>query len=261
MVFSTMQGLWWLWGKLTEAPAGQQPGADPLPGPHVVAPPIFSAPPPFNPLPPAAKPDGATAASFGQRVKLACLRKGYTWDTGADAQNVVSVENCDMDGSHDGSDNNSFNCVKMVLDAAGNIIGGPWRGTTHPGRYWTKHPMDKGGAFIIALGQQSCWTPGEYHGKTVWRQAENSTILGHRDLKCTYTRVGPPVVHGNIGIHHHGGYNLPRHDIKNAAAGCQVIEYEDGQADFMKLTLSYHKYLANKRGFRLTATVIEHKDL
>jgi lysozyme family protein len=216
--------------------------------------PISSSDPP-KPVPPAGSEE---LHDLGYRIKRTMLSKSYPW---FDDQNVVSVEGMDPDGTPNNNRPNAFDDIKMVLDGRGKIIGGPWEATTQPGVYWTTHPMAEGGAFIIALGSQACWTPGEYHGKIVWRQAEDSTILGHRDPDYTYKRHGPPTKHGNIGVHHHGGYNLPRDNISNAAAGCQVIRLEAKQQEFMQLTLRCPRYLVDQKIFRLTATVLEAKDI
>lgn len=213
---------------------------------------------PPKPTPP---PDAPELHDLGSRIKRTMLAKGYPWATGAGEQNVVSVEGMDPDGAVNGNRPNAFDDVKMILDGSGKIIGGPWEGTTAPGKYWTQHPMAEGGAFIIALGPQSCWTPGPYHDHQVWRQAEDSTILGTRDPSMTFKRQGPPVRHGNIGVHHHGGYDLPKDDIRNAAAGCQVIRDTSEQEDFMRISKRDSRYLKDPQGFRLTATVLEAKDV
>jgi hypothetical protein len=167
----------------------------------------------------------------------------------------------DPDGTPNKNRLNAFDDIKMVLDGDGKIVGGPWEATTQPGKYWTEHPMASGGAFIIALGPQACWTLGEYHGLMVWRQAEDSRILGHRDPDRTYERHGPPTEFGNIGVHHHGGYDLPREDLRNAAAGCQVIRLRDDQAQFMRITRRCPRYLKDRQGYRLTATVLTAQEV
>jgi lysozyme family protein len=203
-------------------------------------------------------PDAPELHDLGHRVRRTMLAKNYPWF--AD-QNVVSIEGLNPDGKPNANRHNAFDDVKMVLDGSGRIIGGPWEATTHPGFYWTQHPMAEGGAFIIALGPQACWTPGPYHNLEVWRQAEDSVIWGHRDPNCTYKRQGAPIKHGDIGVHHHHGYNLPKDNIANAAAGCQVIRLNDGQEEFMRITKKCPRYLADPKGYRLTATVLEAKDL
>lgn len=221
---------------------------------------------PPKPVPPAEHPK---VVDFGQRIKNTMQALNYPWFSEPGDQNVVSVEGMNPDGTYNKNRNNAFDDCKMVLDPTGKIIGGPWEATTAPGVYWTTHPMASGGAFIIAKGPQACWTPGDYHGNEVWRQAGDSTIMGHRDPNATYKRQGPPVKHGDIGVHHHGGYNLPRDDIANAAAGCQVIRLTGipGQKEFMQLTKKNPLYLRDPKNFRLTATVLtadevrEHGDL
>ncbi len=100
--------------------------------------------------------------TLGQRVKTAMLLAGNPW---FDDQNVVSIEGMDPDGTVNDNRPNGFDDIKMVLNGDGKIIGGPWEGTTQPGMYWTQHPMASGGAFIIALGPQACWTPGDRPGR------------------------------------------------------------------------------------------------
>jgi predicted phage terminase large subunit-like protein len=121
----------------------------------------------------------------------------------------------------------------MILDGDGKIICGPFEGTTQPGVFWTTHPMNDGGAFIIALGQQSIWTPGSYHDHVVCRQAEDSHILGTRDPNRTYKRQGQPVRYGNIGVHHHGGYDLPRSNARNS----NTLEYANHRGSFYNTTV------------------------
>lgn len=196
---------------------------------------------------------------LGHRIKRTML-KLYP-DAWFPDQNVVSVEGMDPSGAVNKNRHNAFDDVKMVLDGDGKIICGPFEGTTAPGVFWTTHPMAAGGAFIIALGPQAVWTPGPYHDRTVWRQAEDSHIMGTRDPHCTYKRQGPPVKYGAIGIHHHFGYDLPRDNISNAAAGCQVIRLETDQKKFMEATMNNRRYLADKKNYRLLATVLEAKDV
>lgn len=191
---------------------------------------------------------------LGDRVKRTMLAKSYPW---FDEQNVTSIEGMDPNGIPNQNRPNAFDDVKMILNGAGKIIAGPFQGTTQPGKFWTRHRMNPKGAFIIALGPQRVWTPGPYHGFTVWRQAEDSHIMGFRDDAEDYTRHGEPIDCGDIGVHHHGGYNLPRDDIGRAAAGCQVIEFTESQAIFMKMTLACSRF--RKDG--LTATVLRATDL
>lgn len=218
--------------------------------------------PPHFDLPPKPPASDDDKHDLGHRVRRTMLKLyPSSWLPSKDDLNVVTIERMNPDGSPCDTGPNSFDDIKMVLDGEGNIVGGPWEATSHPGRYWTLHPMAEGGAFIIAKGPQSCWTFGDYHGPA-WRQAEDSTILGHRDPNATFRRRGEPVKHGYIGVHHHKGYNLPKGDIKNAAAGCQVIRSNDDQEEFCDITTRKNRrYQADRKGYRLTATVIDRDDL
>lgn len=210
----------------------------------------------LNPVKAVLPPASPVLHDLGHAVMRAMLAANFPWETGKGSQNVVSVEGMDPDGTANPNHHNWFEDIKLVLDGTGKILGGPWEATTHPGDYWTYHPMAAGGAFFIALGPQACWTPGPYHDRTVWRQAEDSHIMGHRDPACTFRRQGAPIRHGDIGVHHHRGYSLPKNNIANAAAGCQVIRLNEDQDEFMKITLAHDKYLANKETYRLMATVL-----
>lgn len=225
--------------------------------------------PPKPPAPPA---DDPTMHDLGHRVMRTVqaldLSEYPWWDKSAPVWPAnegelltVSIEGMDPDGTPNQNRNNAFDDIKMVLDRTGKIVGGPWEATTAPGRYWTQHPMASGGAFIISKGPQMCWTPGPYHDLEVWRQAEDSSIYGTRDPDATFQRQGPPVRHGNIGIHHHNGYDLPRDNISNAAAGCQVIRLRSDQAVFMRITKTDPRRLADPEGFRLAAVVLGAGDL
>jgi lysozyme family protein len=208
---------------------------------------------PIEPPKPVPAPGSLELHDLGHRIRRTMLVLSYPW---FDDQNVVSVEGMDPDGTPNNNRPNAFDDIKMVVDGSGKIIGGPWEATTQPGVYWTEHPMADGGAFIIAKGPQCCWELGDYHGPA-WRQKENSVIYGTRDPNATYKRQGPPVKHGYIGVHHHRGYDLPRANISNAAAGCQVIRLNEKQLEFVNLTKQSARFM--KDG--LTATVLEAKDI
>src|SRR5260370_27009433 len=89
-------------------------------------------------------PDAPELHDLGHRIKRTMLAKGYPW---FDDQNVVSIEGMDPDGSLNANRANAFDDIKCVIDGSGAIIGGPWEATTHPGFYWTEHPMAEVGAF------------------------------------------------------------------------------------------------------------------
>jgi hypothetical protein len=213
---------------------------------------IDSQPPP-KPTPPLEDP---SLHDLGTMIKQAMLRMNYPWSTGQNEQNVVSIEGMDPDGKPNKNRPNAWEDIKCILDGMGKIVGGPWEATTAPGKFWTTHRMDPRGAFIIALGPQSIWTPGQYHDLEVWRQAEDSKILGFRDNAEDFTRHGNPNYYGNIGVHHHGGYNYPHDDINNAAAGCQVIRLKIKQVEFMTISKKDNRFIQGGTKFRLTATVL-----
>jgi hypothetical protein len=63
------------------------------------------------------------------------------------------------------------------------------------------------------------------------------------------------VIHEIVGAHHHWGYNFPKDDVRTAAAGCQVGEFEDGHMDFIKMCRSDSRFKAHYN-FLCSSTVI-----
>lgn len=183
--------------------------------------------------------------------------KGYKVDVGEDVYNICYIEDLNTDGTPHPHIPNQFGDSRILWQALPDgtaKIAGVWEATTRPSAYWTIHPMNSSGAFNIALGQQTCWTMGQYHDQTALIQTE--PIRGTRDYNRDYRREGdtayPP---GLYGVHHHWGYNYPHDDLGRSSAGCQVGRTTDGHTQFIKLLKQDHRYKADRKHV-WTSTVI-----
>jgi hypothetical protein len=210
-----------------------------------------SKPLPLNPSP----------TTLAGKIIGALVAKTYWVSRHPDTVNVVYVEGLNPDGTPNDNRPNWFNDVRCVIRIGlGGIpkLEGIWEATTEPSTYWTMHPMNPGGAFHIALGQQKAWVSGYYHTAEAWLQY--APITGYRDPGERQMRDYSHPVTGNFGVHHHHGYDLPRTNLANAAAGCQVGRTRVGHAEFMRLT----KNDARRRtspSYLMLSTVISSEDL
>lgn len=197
---------------------------------------------------------------FLQRVVEAMVAKGYFIARHPTYRNIVTVEGHNFDGTRNDDARNKFNDVKFVFhlnDLGQPVLDGKFEATSTPGFRWTDQPMNPGGAFNIAPGWQKAWRLGEYHGRAL-RQV--LPLGGYRDRDRARIRDTRYPVRGLFGVHHHQGYNLPRDDMRNASAGCQVIRETRQHEKFIDLVLEDARYKAN-HGYSFAATVLCQGDL
>ena len=117
--------------------------------------------------------------------------------------------------------------------------------------------MEPGGAFHIALGQQTAWIMGQYHVQTALKQVRD--LVGTRDLHKDFKRQGDPVK-GDFGVHHHWGYNFPKDNAGKSSAGCQVGRTETGHNEFINILKHDERYIQD-HDFVWTSTVLEVDDV
>lgn len=195
------------------------------------------------------------AATFADRVYRAMKKGGFAVADGNDVFNIIYVEGMDPDGTPNKNRYNAFDDLRMLLQ----VVDGKPRivfkqdATTEPGKFWSDNPMNSRGAFHIALGQQTCWVMGEYHDNPALVQ--EGPIKGYRAGEGHYRREGPLLTEGDIGVHHHGGYNYPHDDLGRSSAGCQVGRLVAQHAEFMRLLKTDRRYREN-RNFKFTSTVL-----
>lgn len=204
---------------------------------------------------PAARPV-APGHELAGRVVRAMQKQGYSIAAGEDLLNIVYVEDMNADGNPVADVPNTFDSVRMLLRVTDNAppkIIGIWEATTQPGKYWTEHPMNAGGAARIAFGQYSSWIVGRYHDQEALIQ--DAPITVYRDPRRRYTRYGPTFT-GMFGIHQHWGYDYPHDDLGRSSAGCLVGRRTDGHREFMRQLKRDARYRAD-HAFRFP-TVVMH---
>lgn len=191
--------------------------------------------------------------NLGEQIKATVERLGYKWFSNPGETNIVYVEGVDPDGSRNGNRPNAFDSVRYLLSHDGTILGA-WPATTHAGAYYEHHLLNPGGAFHIALGQQTAWIMGNYHHGNYEALLQEAPLYGTRDSAEDFQRAGP-TVHELVGAHHHWGYDYPRDNVSNSAAGCQVGETRSGHLEFIRLLKQDPRYQAD-HNFMWTSTVL-----
>lgn len=195
------------------------------------------------------------------RIVRAVQARGLWMCVQPEACNIVYVEGMDVDGTRNGNEPNQFNDIRTVIrfsHAGIPILAGCWEATTEPGRYWTEHPMDPGGAFRIKFGQYKAWSVGTHHTHEALVQV--APITGYRDKNRDAKRGGDQEVTGLFGVNQHWGYDFPRADLKNSSAGCLVGRSTSGHREFMALVKSDPRYRANG-AYRFIATVLPAEEV
>lgn len=210
----------------------------------------------------------ATDDTLAGRIAAAMLKKGWWITRHPDCVNIVYVEGLDVDGTPNDDAPNVFNDLRLVLRVGHDgqaEIAGSWEGTTEPGKYYTEiRKEDPRGAARIALGQYKSWCVG-LHPRSKPAVAHEALvqvkdIVVYRDLNEDYERDGDPTDTGQFGINQHWGYDMARHDIGNASAGCLVGRTKAGHREFMALVKGDPRYGAS-RGFRFMTAVMLAADL
>jgi hypothetical protein len=205
---------------------------------------------------------GGAGADLASRILAAMKARNYPIAVGPDVLNIVYIEGADTpDGKPNANRPNAFDSLRILLrvlppdqvrgDGSAKILG-MWEAITHAGLYWETHRMNPAGAFHIALGQQTCWQLGRYHGMEALIQS--APIIGTRDDKNNFKREGP-TVRGDFGVHHHWGYNYPKDDAGRSSAGCQVGRTEAGHNQFIALLKTDARYKTNHQ-FIWSSTVL-----
>ena len=184
-----------------------------------------------------------------------------------DAVNIVYVEGMDPDGTLNDNPPNEFNDVRLTVrftkTGRAQIIE-KWEGTTEPGKFFTEHPLNDGGAARIAFGQYKAWAVGTHHaGKPSGHEAlvQVDTITVFRDLNRDFLRAGDAQdVGSGFAVNQHWGYDLPRGDLGQSSAGCLVGRTKTGHREFMKIVKDDPRFLASS-AYRFMTTVIDGREL
>ncbi len=196
------------------------------------------------------------------KIIAALQRRGYWIARCPGAANIVYIEGLNIDGSPNDNAPNVFNDVRMVIRVAASglaQIEGAWEATTEPGRFYTEHPLDPGGAARIAFGQHKAWSVG-FHRNDHEALIQTDDVAFCRDLNEDYQRQGDRLITGMIGLNQHWGYDLPHGDIGHASAGCLVGRTPQGHREFMKIVKADPRYEVS-RAYRFMTTVLPARAL
>jgi len=188
-------------------------------------------------------------------IERVFIREGYSLFKNPGEVNIIYIEGMNTDGTGNDNAPNKFNDCRLVMvyQDAKPVIVGLWDGTTEPGKYWTEHPMNPGGAARIKFGQYKAWVVGFYHGYEAMIQSSNVTV--YRDKLKNYKRIPGTEDTGMFGIFQHNGYDLSKTDLGRSSAGCLVGRTKAGHQEFMKICKSDPRFKANSK-FEFTSTII-----
>lgn len=113
-----------------------------------------------------------------------------------------------------------------------------YTGTTNPGTYWLKNPMQKIGAAVLAVGQHfECWKLGLHRGVyKAWVQAKPVTVYrdNDKDDKSENNGVSEKGLFG-INVHRASEKWISKL-IDRWSAGCQVLNNPAHYSQFIKLS-------------------------
>jgi len=171
--------------------------------------------------------------------------KGYKIYTRPYELNIVSLRITD--------EPNKFNDPFLVFykNDKGNWILHQYKGTTDPGTYWLKYPMNSLGTALLKEGQWvDSWGIGLHKGQykalvqikpvTVYRDYDRDAIFDFDQKTST----------GLYGINiHKAGENSS--DVDKWSAGCQVYAKSDDFGQFMDMAEKHRKLYGNKFTYTL----------
>jgi hypothetical protein len=184
--------------------------------------------------------------------------------------NIVYVEGTNADGRHNADTFNVFNDRRTVFHFDGH--GRPVMDlnalcTTEPGKFFTIHPLNPGGAARIAFGQFKAWTVGFHHPEAQPPRKHEAlvqarTVQVFRDKNKDGIRPGDKLENASSGsgINQHSGHNQSPGDIGQMSAGCLVGQDDAAHKKFMKIVKGDPRFKANN-GYLFMTAVIAGDDL
>lgn len=136
-----------------------------------------------------------------------------------------------------------------------------WPGTTDPGSYYLRDPMNRKGTAILAAGQnRSMWELGRHRDKYEALVQTGSKVHVYRDVtrddEMTFDLDRLDT--GYFGInHHHAG--LHSEHVDKWSAGCQVHKTRSGFADAMRLAKLQQLYHPHWTKYTYTLFTLAHE--
>lgn len=203
----------------------------------------------------ASKPKSNTTKSLAARVVEVCEARGYELDRRAGATNIFAIEGFSSKTLSKIADtpdrwNDSIGILTFDANSSPKILC-LYEGTTEPGLYYTRNPLNRGGAARLQLGfHKNLWSVGLHRGYEALSQVGTATLV--RDLNKNGARDDKVSRELNNGINLHTtkttGWKGAFNDfVGQWSAGCVVIKEPNNFKNFMKILKEGLQYKSNKR--------------
>lgn len=183
---------------------------------------------------------------FAGRIVSAMNKLGYRVDEGADVYNIVYIKNVDKNGKQRPDRGrykyDDLRVVLQVVNGKAEIVEA-WDATVDP-----FFSVNSGGAAQIECpSQQRAWIPGMHLGKEFALCQWGGPVWINRDSNGNFVRdAGDKRLLGDWGINQHSGNS----------AGCLTVPSASDQRDFMRIVTRDRRYLADKKRFIFTTTIL-----
>jgi len=190
-----------------------------------------------------------------QHIKDVYDKKGYTFYDNNKPYNV------NIFGVRCATDTNFFDDLLCVAYRDENLmqVVQIFQGTTDPGEYWLKHPMNKDGTAILCEGQyKSTYKIDKHRGKynALCQRLGSVKVYrdNDRDTKHDFDKEKTEIGYFGINIHKSNPYIKY---VDKYSAGCQVFRLDSQFYVFMKIIEKSAKIYGNK----FTYTLLNKRDL
>lgn len=200
---------------------------------------------------------------LAMRICLYMMKKGYWIARAPGMFNIVYLEGADKDGTLNKDEFDKWNDRRIVFFI--NALGKPeirinTIGTTEPGKFYTDHPLNPGGAARIGFGQYKAWAVGFHQGKSTHPALVQVGFLKvHRDKNKDTKRTGDAIdIGSNFGVNQHMAFNAAV--VGKWSAGCLVGQDKAAHLDFLKVVKSDVR-LKHTGSYKFVSAVIAGDDL
>ena len=188
-----------------------------------------------------------------QQIKQALAQKGYRVASRPFELNIIGIRT-------NYSQPNTFDDVLAVCytDDKGQWHIHQWPGTTDPGTYWLRNPMNPQGTAILKPGQYvGSHAIGLHRGKySALVQVRPLIVLRDHDRNGTpdYHTAKPYTGLYGINIHRASESGTTR-TVDKYSAGCQVFANAEDFAHFMQLCQKHRSLYGNAFTYTLLASL------
>lgn len=197
----------------------------------------------LNDIAPSSKPKLSTTDLLAARVVEVCEARGYELDRRAGATNIFAIEGFSsktLSKITDTPDRWNDSIGILTFDTSGSPkILCLYEGTTEPGAYYTRNPLNRNGAARLQLGfHKNLWSLGLHRGYEALSQVGTATLV--RDLNENGKRDDKVSRETNNGINLHTtkttGWRGAFNDfVGQWSAGCVVIKAPNNFKNFIQL--------------------------